>query len=207
MSRDLEWAGVVGPAEWYGLTVVGVDELADPVGEVINRVELAVADESPLHDRGPQLHLVQPGGVGRGAMQEHLRVVVEERFDGRGAVSGEVVDDAVQLHPGRGLGDEIGEEGDEVLRPCRVGDPPGNSAVGHVERSEQLGGAVAAVLELSPHRDPRQPLVAGAAAGSAGRVGLIRLLAWIPVFSSTDHTSALSGGFKYSPQTSPALAQ
>jgi len=31
---------------------------------------------------------------------------------------------------------------------------------------------------------------------TAGRVGLIRLLAWMPVFSSTDHTTALSGGFK-----------
>ena len=41
----------------------------------------------------------------------------------------------------------------------------------------------------------------------AGRVGLIRLLACIPVFSSTDHTRALSGGFRYRPHTSAALAQ
>jgi hypothetical protein len=33
MSRDFEGAGVVGPAEWFGLTVVGVDEFDDPVGE------------------------------------------------------------------------------------------------------------------------------------------------------------------------------
>ena len=44
MSRDFEWAGVVGPAEWFGLTVVGVDEFDDAVGEVIDGVELAVAD-------------------------------------------------------------------------------------------------------------------------------------------------------------------
>ena len=35
--------------------------------------------------------------------------------------------------------------------------------------------------------------------GTAGRVGLTRLLAWIPDFSSTDHTTALSGGFEVQP--------
>ena len=123
-------------------------------------------------------------------------MVVEERFDGGGAVGGEVVDDAVQLHPARGLGDEIGEEGDEVLGAGRVGDPPGDGAVVHVEGGEQHGGAVTAVLELATHRDPGDPWSPSSRAGIAGRVGLTRLLAWIPVFSSTDHTTALSGGFR-----------
>src|SRR5262245_56581040 len=29
----------------------------------------------------------------------------------------------------------------------------------------------------------------------------------MPVFSSTDHTTAFSGGFRYSPHTSPAFSQ
>src|SRR5215204_7126365 len=110
MSRNLEGAGVVGPAEWFGGTVVGVDEFDDPVGEVIDGVELAMTDESSFHDREPQLDLVEPRSMGRGAVQEHLGMVVEEGLDGGGAMGGEVVDDAVQLHPGGGLGDEIGEE-------------------------------------------------------------------------------------------------
>ena len=40
-----------------------------------------------------------------------------------------------------------------------------------------------------------------------GLVGLMRDLACIPVFSSTDSTKALSGGFRYRPQTSAAFFQ
>src|SRR3984957_12782194 len=43
--------------------------------------------------------------------------------------------------------------------------------------------------------------------GIAGRVGLTRLLACIPDFSSTDHTTAFSGGLRYRPHTSPAFSQ
>jgi hypothetical protein len=35
----------------------------------------------------------------------------------------------------------------------------------------------------------------------------MRLVACIPVFSSTDHTTTFSGGFRYRPQTSPARSQ
>jgi len=43
---------------------------------------------------------------------------------------------------------------------------------------------VAAILELLTVRLP----------GTAGLDGLILDFAWIPVFSSTDHTTALAGG-------------
>jgi len=43
--------------------------------------------------------------------------------------------------------------------------------------------------------------------GTAGLVGFTRLLACIPVFSSTDHTMALTGGFRYRPHTSAAFSQ
>ena len=68
-----------------------------------------------------------------------------------GGVGGEVVDDAVQFQSGRGGGDEVAQERDEVVRAGRVGDPPGDVAVVDVEPGEQHGGAVAAVLELAPH--------------------------------------------------------
>src|SRR2546423_8132041 len=46
-----------------------------------------------------------------------------------------------------------------------------------------------------------------AVAGWAGMVGLSLVLACIPVFSSTDQTTALTGGSTYNPHTSAALAQ
>ena len=58
--RDSEWSAVVGPAEGFGALVVGVDEFDDPVGEVVDGVELAVTDEAALHDREEQLDLVEP---------------------------------------------------------------------------------------------------------------------------------------------------
>jgi hypothetical protein len=67
----------------------------------------------------------------------------------------------------------------------------------HIEAGEQHGGAVTAILESRRVGIP----------GMAARVGLTRLLAWIPVFSSTDHTTAFSGGFRYRPHTSPAFSQ
>src|SRR4051794_12166782 len=81
MSGNLEQAGVVGPEEWCGGTVVGLDELDDAGGEGIDGVELAVADESSFHDREPQLDLVEPRSVGRDAVHEHLGMVVEECLD------------------------------------------------------------------------------------------------------------------------------
>lgn len=54
----------------------------------------------------------------------------------------------------RGLGEEIAEEVDEVLRLGRVGHPTGYVALVHVEGGEQHGGPVQLVLELPMHRCP-----------------------------------------------------
>src|SRR6266498_5039370 len=43
--------------------------------------------------------------------------------------------------------------------------------------------------------------------GTAGLVGLMRVLAWIEVFSFIDQTTAFSGGLRYRPHTSPAFSQ
>ena len=123
-----------------------------------------------FEDGEEQLDLVEPRGVGRGVVQKTCGCSSRNASTVRGAVGLEVVDDAVQVQPGGGLGDEIGEERDEVLRAGRVGHPPGDVAVVHVEGGEQHGGAVAAVLELAAHRD----------AGHRRLVGLTRLLACIP---------------------------
>src|SRR5579859_4465486 len=43
--------------------------------------------------------------------------------------------------------------------------------------------------------------------GTAGLVGLILVLAWMAVFSSTEKTTALCGGSRYRPHTSAAFSQ
>src|SRR2546430_6695268 len=68
----LEWSAVVCPAERPGAFVVVVDERENFRGEVIDRGELAVADQPALQDREEQLHLVQPRRVGGSAVQEHV---------------------------------------------------------------------------------------------------------------------------------------
>ena len=179
------------------MAVVVVDECEDLSGEFVDGVELAVFEYASLQDREEQLDLVEPRRVRRGVVQEHAGMRVEELLDGRGAVRGEVVDDAVQLEVTWGLRDKVGEELDEVGASGRVGDPSGDGAVVDVEPGEEHGGAVTDVpVVASPPRT-----------STAGLVGFTRDLAWIWDFSSTDHTTAFSGGFRYNPQTSPAFAQ
>jgi len=43
--RDPERLAVVGPPEWLGLAVVGLDELDDAVGQLVDGVELGMADQ------------------------------------------------------------------------------------------------------------------------------------------------------------------
>src|SRR5947209_9838098 len=77
-------------------------------------------------------------------------------------------------------------------RIAGIDDPAG----GHLQRGEQRGGAVATV-------------VIGLFSGIPGRIGSIgavRSSAWIWDFSSTESTTALSGGFRYKPTTSRTLA-
>ncbi len=78
-----------------------VDVVEDCCGEVAGVVELGGVEELSGEDGEPHLDLVEPGGVGGGAVQEHAVVAVEELLDGFGAVGGEVVDDAVQCQSRR----------------------------------------------------------------------------------------------------------
>ena len=194
--------GLVGPFEGLGSVVVVVDVVEDGSGEVAGVAELGGVEELAGEDGEPRLDLVEPGGVGGGAVREDAVVVVEELLDGGGAVGGEVVDGAVQL--------EV--RGDLDSRSAR-------NVTKFVERVESVGMAVtlpvahsnAANSATVPWRRYSNSCWAGRPApppptGRAARVGFVRLLACIPVFSSTLNTAQLSAGCKYSPQTSTALA-
>src|SRR4051795_6513042 len=109
-------------------------------------------------------------------------------------VSGQVVDHDVQLAAGIGGGDLL-EEGQGFLVAVPVGVGLGHLAGGHLECGEQRGGAVPDVVRRVPLGRSR----------SDGSTGAVRSSAWTCGFSSTQSTTALSGGCRYSPTTSPIL--
>ena len=169
-----------GPA-WAGPHAVFPSAREEPAARRLSSFE-----DASFEDGEEQLDLVEPRRVCRRVVQEHVGMSVEELLDVGGPMRGEVVDDAMQLERSWGLGDEIGEELDEVRGAGRVGDPSGDGAFMDVQPGEEHRGAVTHVAVVASSGAP----------GIAGLVGATRLLAWIWDFSSTDHTTAFSGGFR-----------
>jgi hypothetical protein len=76
------------------------------------------------------------------------------------------------------------QEANELLAPVALQTLPDDRAVEHVERREQGRRTVALVIMV-----PARPFF-------MGKPGWLRSRAWIWLFSSTERTSALSGGFR-----------
>lgn len=64
----------------------------------------------------PQFNLVEPGGVRRGEVRLHLRMLGEKRLDPRGLVRREVIRNHVNLFAGGPMGHEVGWKCDELGR-------------------------------------------------------------------------------------------
>ena len=84
---------------------------------------------------------------------------------------------------------DLVQERDEVGAGVGLADVGDHRAGRDVQGGEQVAGAVALVVMGGP-----LPGVVG----SIGRVGAVRLSAWIWGFSSTANTAAATGGFMYS---------
>ena len=99
-------------------------------------------------------------------------------------VGGVVVDDEMDVEPGWHVDLDVTQEGEELLMAMAgfaLGD---DRAVKHVEGGEQRGCAVALVV-VGDAFDVAEP---------HGKHGWVRSRAWIWLFSSTQSTTALSGG-------------
>jgi hypothetical protein len=85
ISRDrLEnGIGCLGPDEWLGVVIVGLDDEAGDISlEPIDTAMHAALDLRVGEQREPALDLVEPGNAGRREAEVIARVAGEPRFDG-----------------------------------------------------------------------------------------------------------------------------
>ena len=87
----------VGPLEWVGGLVVGLDVGEHLLGEVLLAGEAAVLEQPAPEDREEDLDLVQPRGVGRSELKAPARMGLQPVLDLLGASRGEVVADRDDL--------------------------------------------------------------------------------------------------------------
>jgi len=101
LGDQLVWG--LGPGEWCGAVVVGIDESPDRVFEVVDADEAAAADGLAGDDAEEDLDHVQPGAAGRGVVQGDPLVLGQPGSHVGMLVGGVVVADDVQLGAGMAL--------------------------------------------------------------------------------------------------------
>src|SRR4029453_13990484 len=105
----------------------------------------------------PVLDLIEPGRIGRGKVQMDIGMLGEEFADALGLMSGGVIEDDVDLASGRFDGDELAEEGDELLRRvprCGLTEHRSSAGVeGRVERESPVAVVLEAVSLGTPGRE------------------------------------------------------
>lgn len=152
----------MSPLDGFGLAVVEADVAHDSFREILDRGEDAAVNEVAFDLGEPELDLIEPGGVGGREVERDRRMVVEELLDSLGLVCGEVVENDVDFLVGRLTGDEIFEEGDELLTGVAADGLAQDFSGFGVERGVQRQGTVADVLEamaLGSSRGERQDRV------------------------------------------------
>ena len=173
-----------GPDEWFGIGVGLLLEAVDGGREIGDAFEEA-AFEPPSCQLGEEaLNGVEPGGGGRGEVEMKALVSPEPGAELGMLVCGVIVEDQMHRALGRGFGIDLVEEADELLMPVAAHALADDLAVEHVERGEQGGCPVPLIIMVIGAQRPR----------FIGSPGWVQSSAWIWLFSSTDSTSACSGG-------------
>jgi hypothetical protein len=93
---------------------VGVDVATELASQIRDRGEDAAGDDFAFDLGEPDLDLVKPGRICRSEVKLHARMPFEKVANQLGFVGREVVEDDVNLLPGRAQGDHFLEEGHEV---------------------------------------------------------------------------------------------
>ena len=113
--------GIGGPGKGFGV-VIGFGEIAVDGGlKIDNAVEDAALEPLPGQLGEEPFDGVEPGGGGRGEMEMEPRMPFEPGSYLGMFVRRIVVDDQVQLLPGRGLAVDLVEEANKFLMP--IGGP------------------------------------------------------------------------------------
>jgi hypothetical protein len=135
-----------GPSEGLWVVVGLVEESVDGSLEIDDRAE-DTALQASLGELGEKaLDGVEPGGRGRGVVEDEARMAPEPGTDLGMLVRGIVVQDDVDDLANRHLGLDGVEEADELLMPVPLHTAADDLALEHVERGEQCRRAVALVV-------------------------------------------------------------
>ena len=145
----------VGPTDRFRVLVVASDVASDLAREVWDRCEDPTREEVALDLGKPELHLIQPGRVGRREVQMDARMGLEKRLDALGLVGGQVVDDDVNVPPARLPRHDIAQEFHEGFAGVARHRLADDLAGARVERGIQRQSAVPVVLE--PMRNITKP--------------------------------------------------
>ena len=173
-----------GPGERFGGLVVLGEIVVDDRLQFGNTLEDAATDGISGNFGEKAFHLIEPRGRGWREVEVETGVPFQPPFDFRRLVGGVVIDNQVDIQAGKGLAVDPVQEANELLAPVALQTLPDDRAVEHVERREQGRRTVALVIMV-----PARPFF-------MGKPGWLRSRAWIWLFSSTERTSALSGGFR-----------
>ena len=87
----------IRPVERPGVPVIKSDVSHDLLAKVGRGLEHAATDAIASDQTQPDLDLVQPGGIGRGEVESHIRVLPQPGFHGGRFVSREVIQDHMNL--------------------------------------------------------------------------------------------------------------
>ena len=153
-------AGVrVLPLDRASVGGVGVDVAAEFASQVRDRGENAAGNDLAFDLGEPDLDLVEPRGISGGEVKLHARMLLQEVSDELGFVGGEVVEDDMNLLPGRAQRYHFCEEGHEVTAGVAGSGSTVHAAGLGVQRGIQRKRSMPVVLEtvtLGSSRRERQ---------------------------------------------------
>src|SRR5215210_498874 len=146
----------VGPFERNSSFVVVAEVAHDLALEISLGAKDAAGDDFSLELGEPELHLVEPGGIGGREVQVNLRMLLQESLDRLGFVGRKIVEDHLDL-PSRGLSrDDIGKESHEFRTGVSGRRLAQDLSAGGVQGGVEREGAMAKVFKAVPFRSPRR---------------------------------------------------
>lgn len=110
----------------------------------------AAGDDVALDLGEPDFHLIEPRGVGRGVVDAHARVGLQESGDGLGFVRGKIVSDDVNFLALVDSGHQLAQESDELHTGVAAGSFAQDFSARRLQGGVERERAVAVVFEPVP---------------------------------------------------------
>ena len=155
----------VFPLDRASVGRVGINVATEFASQIRDRGENAAGDDLAFDLGEPDLDLVEPRGIGRGEVQLHARMLLQEVSNELDFVDGEVVENDMNLLPGRQR-HHFCEEGHEVTAGVAGRGSSVHAAGLGVQRGIERKRSMAIVLEAVTSVRPGE-------SGSTERGGLL----------------------------------